>query len=517
MDAQGFIKIMKLYESLKNKLKENINNSFMTLSSGDYYLIEDDFLNELEIKIINYNKDKFTKKINLSKLLPDKNPEIIKNFSDLINCLKNNKSIRLISKELIELINNKLILNNNYYVQYFSGNGKIIIEYKNNNKNALLLINPYNRSTLKDNIFIIINNNNQQKSLYEELLSKSNNLFQNQINNKNIIPLNKYDNKKPINNNNLINNNNNLDFKKDLLKIAILLFYYEKSLSENIENIFSVRQYYYLIEPNWINKYKEYYNFLKFDEMINKFHKNNPKINYSNLDKHINNIINFFIDKNNLDFDKKELSKELTENKSISHFLILKFNIKFIKIAMIVPSKIMDLILKWNKNIVISPKEILYKEKNIYYFNKPNIIIGNLNRINLFIPKYIFSYKLKEIYDSEKKILIFNKVDEYITMRKCSDIFVNELQILKNENNEEIGNFIIYLNNNRKNTEEKVKLLNKSRPQSKKKFIRINKSLANGNAKNITIDSSIYSTKTQQKLKHVLLGENLSSLLFVRQ
>ena len=62
MDAQGFIKIMKLYESLKNKLKENINNSFMTLSSGDYYLIEDDFLNELEIKIINYNKDKFTKK-----------------------------------------------------------------------------------------------------------------------------------------------------------------------------------------------------------------------------------------------------------------------------------------------------------------------------------------------------------------------------------------------------------------------------------------------------------------------
>ena len=223
MDAQGFIKIMKLYESLKNKLKENINNSFMTLSSGDYYLIEDDFLNELEIKIINYNKDKFTKKINLSKLLPDKKPEIIKNFSDLINCLKNNKSIRLISKELIELINNKLILNNNYYVQYFSCNGKIIIEYKNNDKNALLLINPYNRSTLKDNIFIIINNNNQQKTLYEELLSKSNNLFQNQINNKNIIPLNKYDNKKPNNNNNLINNSDDIDFKKDLLNIAIIL------------------------------------------------------------------------------------------------------------------------------------------------------------------------------------------------------------------------------------------------------------------------------------------------------
>ena len=481
MEDQYFIKIMKIYESFKSKLNENINNSLINISSGDYYIIEEYYLNELEQKITNYNKNKSSKNINYSISLPDQKPEIINNFSDLINCLKNNRIIRLISKEFMELINNKNNLNNSNYVQYFCGNEKLIIEYKmNNEKKGILFINPFNKTLLKENIFIIIKNN-QQKSLYEELLANSNNnLFQSYINNKYIIPLEKYDNIK-INNNNITNKD--IDFKKDLLKIFILIFYYEKYLDQNKEKVINEKQKYYFVDPNWLNKYKEYYNYAKFYEMINAFYMKNSKINYSNLDKNINYIINDFLEKDTLNFDKKELSKDLRE---INNIRIKILNIKFVKNAIIVPSKIMNIIIKWNKNIVLYSKKLLYKEQKIFNLYNPYLIIGNLNNNNIFIPKYIFVYNSKEIYDSEKKIFLSTLVNEYIAMRKCEENLINKPQILKNDNNEELGQFIIYLNNI-ETSGEKTKILKYCQTQSNMKKKR-----------NISINNT-YSLKTIKK------------------
>ena len=451
MDEQNFINIIKVYDSFKNELKEKINSQIMVLNNYDYYLICEEYLNELEQNIENYNKYK-----NIKTIIFKQKPKIIENFSELISYLKNNKQIRLIRRDLFELINKSFKLNKSNIVQYFGLKGKIIIEFKSNEKNAILFINPFNKTFLKENIFIIKKNNNQ-KNFYQELLSKSDEYFKSLDNNKNIIPLEKYENK--IININLIQKENN-DFPKDLLKTFIYIFYYEKTLDKLKEKFFNEKQKYYFVEPDWLNKYKSFYNYESICNILNNIYRSYLNINYSNLDKYINNMLDFVLKETKLKFDNKELPKELTENKSISFFLIMKFNIKFIKIAMIIPSKIMTLILKWNKNILIFPKDILYKEKFIYYFNKPNIIVGNLNDNNLFFPKYIFSYGSNKIFELEKSILLSNSIKDYITLRNCIENHINKLQIMKHEKNEEIGKFINYLKNlnNRFNESERNSL-----------------------------------------------------------
>ena len=138
-------------------------------------------------------------------------------------------------------------------IKYYSGNNKLIIEYKGNNENkALLLINP-----LKEiKAFIISITNEEKKSLFEKILSERNNFqIEKQISyNKNIISFHKYLN---------------------ILKLFIYFYYYEKSLLENQTNIFNENDDYYLINPEWINYFKEYYDYENYTKTLNTL-----KLNY---------------------------------------------------------------------------------------------------------------------------------------------------------------------------------------------------------------------------------------------
>jgi hypothetical protein len=87
-----------------------------------------------------------------------------------------------------------------------------------------------------------------------------------------------------------------------------------------------------------------------------------------------------------------------------------------------------------------------------------NIIIGNLNNKNYFIPKYIFSYDTLEISKKEKNMIVLSnpfKINEYIKYSIPNENDNNYLTLI-NEKNENLGKLLIIMKNN--NESEKKKL-----------------------------------------------------------
>ena len=251
--------------------------------------------------------------------------------------------------------------------------------------------------------------------------------------------------------------NNKDNFKYDLLKIFISLFYYEKSLLlDKKEHIFNENNNYYLINSIWLKEYKKYYNSSHLYELLKQNDKNYNKLYYHNLDNKIDDIINSYIDKNDLNWNVNWLSQELS-NLDIIEAQVQNNNEFYIyQNCYIINSKIMDMIKKFffkndkkskNNKIFLEPKQLYYNNKNIYIFDNNNIIIGNTN-INLnFITNYIFSYNSFEILNKEGNLLLTNNIEEYIRYRKCVNQ-KNTKQKLRFKNNEEIGLLVILKNEN---------------------------------------------------------------------
>ena len=187
-----------------------------------------------------------------------------------------------------------------------------------------------------------------------------------------------------------------------MLKIFINIFYYEKLLNEKKEKIFNNDEKYYLIKPQWILDYKKYYNYENLNNLL-------LKRNISNLDDCLNDIENNYdLYKDTLDFEKKELSDDLSDYKNINCGFAKLYDTTFIVKGKIISANIIDLMKKMYKDKLklLLPKTLFFKNSNIFYINKLKIIIGNLYNKNLFIPKYILIYNSYEILNNEKKNII---------------------------------------------------------------------------------------------------------------
>ena len=270
------------------------------------------------------------------------------------------------------------------------------------------------------------------------------------------------------------------DFNEKLLRIFINIFYYENYLSESKERAFDNNEKYYLINPKWLKMYKNYYN---YDDLLKflKTNKRNNSICYNNLEDKYKNIIDEVVDKKIINFEKKELSEDLLGIKQINCFVIRQYNIFFVKEGIIFPSKIMQLILQIHECLPnnIFPKELYFMSNNIIYIIKSNknIIIGNLNEKNIFIPKYVFIFKSIENLENEKNKIWTNSfsIKKYKQKSKPIDNNIN-FRIFKNEENEEIYKLVILLNKDKKRakTPNIEETNNKKRPFSKNYLDNIN-------------------------------------------
>ena len=488
MDEETFISLSSEYYIFRKQLVKNLKSSKISIDPKDCYLIEESWLNNIINSFNKYENLKKQKRVNHNfnfiNWLPENDPEFINDIPSILNCIKNNKKFKLVSKNLMEYIYDKKDLIEENYIKYYSGNNKLIIEYKengkikeNNDHKALLIINPCDLSKTKKRAFIITIKNRDKLMLYKEILSEEDFDIESMQNNNDIVffeiilPKQKNSNnniniksiKQKSNKNEEKNNSNSNNNNRDILKLFIYIFYYEKLLlSDNKDNIFDESQDYYLINPEWLNKYKEFYDYQKLYKSLStrKINSKKIEISYNNLDKFINSILKIYSEKNLLNFKKNVFdntfdtidSLNIDEMKPPSK---AKNNILFYTNCYIIDSKIFDIILKiFQKEEIdsIKKKKIYAKNNNIYIMYLKKIIIGILNNELIFIPKYIFSYDSLEIFESEKKIIQSETIENYIKSLNC-DIDNFNLQDLK-QYNRKLGQLIIrkdkYLENFKK-------------------------------------------------------------------
>ena len=294
----------------------------------------------------------------------------------------------------------------------------------------------------------------------------------------NKINYNAFNDNKIINNNILNSYKENLkeeETKSDVLRILISIFYYEKLLLEkNDEDSFGKNNdNYYLINPNWLNKFKEYYNYQGLYVSLLSFSNNNSHINFNDLDNNIDTIIQYYI---NI-YQYREISKELLNIKieSLSNRYYL------------ISAKIMSLINKLGYVMNTQLKRKIIGTKNNIYFlleykknDSRNILIGIINNDLIFITKYNIIYKSSQILIQEIKYLLEKPIEDYINFRNCNAFNTNK-QILQTNNNEAIGELIVlhnkkqnlclsYNKNNEKEPKDKNILFNNRRTTNYKKI-----------------------------------------------
>ena len=173
MDEEDFKKIVKEYNSFKQKLSEDVKSS--SIKSGECYIIEDYWIEEFENSIKNYhnNKNKIIK--DYSDYIPDYITNI-NYFSTIINYLQNDKKFEFVSKKLLYSSYEQDDMKSDIIAKYYSGNNKLIIELKddkaNKNNNSLLLIDPLNKNEIQKRAFIILSQKGEiNENFYKSLSS----------------------------------------------------------------------------------------------------------------------------------------------------------------------------------------------------------------------------------------------------------------------------------------------------------------------------------------------------------
>jgi len=258
---------MNEFKTFRTILETRIKKNIITYFDNDCYLIENRWYNELEnnVKISEKNNRQFQinkngvyfRNISNSKVsFPKRSPIFINEITQAIEYLKFNNKPQLISTKLMSKIIKKDNLKNKKIVKYFPGfNNLIIIFIGNEYNNGLFLFNPLDKN-YKNNIlfsFIIKNRDNENNvQIYSELLQMGTNL--NNILIDNLIKMNKISHYKIIENNEDISYENTeyANSSKDVLKILISIFYYEKSLELNniysFPKVFIFMKYLYLMK-----------------------------------------------------------------------------------------------------------------------------------------------------------------------------------------------------------------------------------------------------------------------------
>ena len=449
-----FYEIKNEYKTFQTILIEKIKNSKISSEINSCYLVTEYWENTLANNLNKY--ETLIKQNKNGKKLSDnycpKNVGIIDNIYSAINQIKLGKKIKLVSKRLIDLLykEKNLIATKNF--NYFAGNNLLIIEYKEiSSFKSILILNPLDIILKNDKALIISfqTKNKENFSLYNKILTNKlkikPNLLNNIINKNTVLEF-----KNLLNQENILEffelfNENQVEnkFNETTLKIMVYFYFYEKELiKKKYKELFSNNKIYYLINPNFIKEFKDFYDYNKIFNFLGNNDKEIKYINYSNLDKKIDYIMKLFSNefKNFKKFDNKN---------EIAPILVKYFRIYYIEKGYLLPEKIKDMIEKCLyqlNNNDFKYEKIFAKENHICIQENLNIIVGILNRELIFFLKYIFSFKDKDILESELKIFNNYSILEYINLRKCKDKYNNTTQILTRETNEDnsyLGKFII--------------------------------------------------------------------------
>ena len=249
-----------------------------------------------------------------------------------------------------------------------------------------------------------------------------------------------------------------ISFRNSLIKTFVSLFYYEKSLLLSKNGLFfNESNSYYLINNEWMEEFKKYYNYSQLYELLSKNNDIYYKLSYYNFENEIDKIVNLYSKTDIMKPNENNLPSNLSNIDNIRAKLVIRNSNVLIYInCYIINSKIFDWIKRYlypqnfGKNEkFLEPKAIYYKNQNIYIIDNNKIIIGYLNNNLTLTTNYIFTYNSQRLLDREKDSLLKN-IDYYIKYRKC-DINTFTKQKLQSQSIGEIGYLFIIKNNNAQN------------------------------------------------------------------
>ena len=383
--------------------------------------------------------------------------------------------------------NNNELMNSNLKCEIVINEGKIIIKYdiseneNNNDKNnycCLLIgkLNLINNNFINEFLLIFTKNDKMEKrdNLFNDF---QNNSFSDVIKNNekdfHLIDFNKLENEMNEKTN---NNNDEYNFDKDhignkIIKLFLIYFLLDEEIMETIKKNINDNGFgfYYLINKEWMKIYKEYYEYNKIYDFLNKLKKTDKNFNsvskiiISSLKKNYSDICN-----NNVAQIIKNIPKdflEMIENRkkeqanlssklridelSNFDFPIDKNTYKSNKVIYygeneIINYKFLDLFneietspLKKAFNDKVESIKCLIGENRIFILSEEyNLIDVGYIQNNLFKPTYVIYYNSLSDYSDFIINLSKTKFSEF--MNKYSLLNRDYVNIY-NSNNDKIG------------------------------------------------------------------------------
>ena len=471
-----------------NKIKFNLNN--------ECFLIKEKWFNDFEELISEINsKKKLSKKIKgnvLYQFYSKNKPEFINDINSAIKNLEENSNLKIISKNLVNLLYKKDFILKNNSIRYYAGNNKLIFEFINSNvSNILLRIKPLENLSKQTIYYFTLKNKIEKKLIAFKAL------IENEISNK-IFEAYQIEVKK-LNINfqtpNELIQDKSIYVKSSqsfnlIIKLLIALYYYESSLiNEDKEKIINYNEKSYLINPEWIDNIKSTY---KYQELTNLFNKIQKEFDFSNFNKQIERIYEKC--KPNIGIKNITISTDAFKAKDISPKETKENKFYFYEKFYVFPKKIMEIITplfsKYNKPQLHSIFHF-WKNNLLCIRKNNNIYIGEFNNNKEFIPEYILCYKDIENLSTSEFNDLFNssEIIEFFKKRKCNDssaylqkiIGINGnslgIFIIPNTNDSIINRNIVFdINKNKNNIKNEVNI---SENNDYKKEIHLNRSIEN--------------------------------------
>ena len=442
-----------------------INNQTNNYKEIKGYLIENNIMEEFK-KIIFYEKLKDIVKPGVAfSNIKDKieenelNEEIKKiivqskfiNSNELIKELNNNKKYYLINEDFWKIICKednkdeigiKVLLTKKDIILFFKEDDKLMFI----NNNGII-----EKSSLNNNLDNNENKNGENPNNNNSLDNNKINVFDN--NNANKIDKNE-------------SNNNENDKYKNEIEILIKLNFYSKKMKDFVnQNNDENKNLFYLINKNWINEFKNNFNYETLKQNLNQKNYFSNTENVQNIEetffnndlikKIIANLPNEYFDKiNNSNKIKLNHNYEFEEININNKKLIYLINYQIIN------KNIYDLLLSNNylKENQIKKCKCIYLNNNKIFIkfeleeNKYIDEIGYIDINNTFIPQYL-------LYYNNNNINYFMKNE----FEKFCEKEINYCEI-KNENNINIG-FCYKINN--VNINEKQNKIEKNENETK--------------------------------------------------
>ena len=217
-----------------------------------------------------------------------------------------------------------------------------------------------------------------------------------------------------------------------ILRKLLLLYAFTQELKSKVKSNFDPLsgfngEEYYLINGEWLNKYKNFYNYNQIVSLLQQY-----KMNYQSFEQfknNINNILNtvknFYIKQKSVQFPNELIKgipfiptfeKALVNNMSFyNDFYLVNYELN------VELSNDKENQIKANYSYVNNLKLKFFLSQNLYFIHGNNFEIGKLNSDGMFIPLFYIKILNGNSEEEIKNVINSGGIEKYLNMKKIDN------------------------------------------------------------------------------------------------